>query len=147
MTDEERAGCGVSGQLRRVEQLADNFAAALLMPESSLDALIDPARQKDAEHLADVAAQLLVSTEALGWRLRALGRIDEATRKVLAKTRRAELVGETPKLFSPRFVKELHAALDRGRVTARKAAKTLDMSLSDMSQLFVAYELTDPLRS
>ena len=132
---------------RRVEQLADNFASALLMPKASLDALIDPARQKDAGHLADIAAQLLVSTEALGWRLRALGRIDEATREVLASARRPELIGETPKLFSSRFVKELHAALDRGRLTARKAAKTLGMSLADMSQLFVTYDLPDPVRS
>jgi Zn-dependent peptidase ImmA (M78 family)/transcriptional regulator with XRE-family HTH domain len=132
---------------RRVEQLADNFAAALLMPKASLDALIDPARQKDAAHLSDVAATLLVSSDALGWRLRALGRVDEPTREALARTRRPALIGEVPQLFSSSFVKELHVALDRGRLTARKAARTLGISLADLSRLFVAYELHDPFRS
>lgn len=132
---------------RRVEQLADNFASALLMPKASLDAFIDPARQKDAAHLADVAVKLRVSTEALGWRLKTLSRIDEPTRETLARTRRPELIGEVPQLFSSSFVKELHIALDRGRLTARKAAKTLGMSLADLSQLFSTYELHDPLRS
>lgn len=132
---------------KRVEQLADNFAAALLMPRACLDALIDPGRQKDVKHLADIAVQMRVSVGALGWRLRGLGRIDEATRVTLAKVRRAEPAGELPKLFSESFVKQLHVALDKGRVTARKAAKTLGLPLQDLAQLFVTYELPDPFRS
>lgn len=132
---------------KRVEQLADNFAAALLMPKSSLDALIYPEQQKDLKHLADVAAQLRVSVDALGWRLRALGRIDEATRERLARERRAEPAGEQPKLFAETFVKQLHTALDKGRLTARKAAKALGLPLQDLAQLFVAYGLPDPFRS
>ncbi len=131
----------------RVEQLADNFAAALLMPRTSLDALTDPTRQKDVNRLAEVAAQLRVSCDALGWRLRALGRIDESTREQLARIRRAEPAGDTPKLFSVSFVKQLHNALDRGRLTARKAARALGLPLSELAQLFATYELHDPLRS
>jgi Zn-dependent peptidase ImmA (M78 family)/DNA-binding XRE family transcriptional regulator len=132
---------------KRVEQLADNFAAALLMPRASLDALIDPERQKDVKYLADVAVQLRVSVGALGWRLRSLGRIDEATREKLAKVRGAEPAGELPRPFSESFVKQLHVALDKGRVTARKAARTLSLSLQDLAQLFETYELSDPFRS
>lgn len=132
---------------KRVEQLADNFAAALLMPEASLDALIYPARKLDVEHLADVAAQLRVSVGALGWRLRALGRIDEPTRKKLASVRRADPADEQPKLFAETFVKQLHTALDKGRLTARKAAKALGLSLQELAQLFVSHELSDPFRS
>ncbi|SEK66421.1 protein of unknown function [Roseateles sp. YR242] len=132
----------------RIEQLADNFAAALLMPTASLNALVDPDRAKDADHLADIARQLRVSTDALGWRLRGLGRIDEATRLKLAATRRAESpTSETPKPFSTMFVKELHAALDRGRLTARKAASALGMTLGELADLFKTYELSDPFRS
>lgn len=132
---------------RRIEQLADNFAAALLMPTASLDAFIDPVHRTEAKHLADVAGRLQVSTDALGWRLRALKRIDETTREQLARTRNVESAGDLPLLFSASFVKQLHVALEKGRLTARKAAKTLSMSLAEMSQLFVAYGLTDPLRS
>lgn len=117
------------------------------MPRSSLDALIDPERRGDVKYLADIAVQLRVSVDALGWRLRGLGRIDEATREKLAKVRRAEPAGDLPKPFSESFVKQLHVALDKGRVTARKAAKTLSLSLQDLGQLFVTYELSDPFRS
>ena len=132
---------------KRIEQLADNFAAALLMPLSSLDAFIDPECAKDAGHLADVARRLCVSAEALGWRLKSLGRIDDATRLALGAVRRQANAEELPKPFSRSFVVELHAALDRGRLTARKAAKTLGMSLGDLASLFKAYELHDPFKS
>lgn len=132
---------------RRVEQLADNFAGALLMPRSSLDALIDPARRKDVQHLADVAAQLRVSVTALSWRLKVLGRIDDATRENLARVRRPDAAAELPKPFSESFVKQLHVALDKGRVTARKAARTLGLPLHELASLFTVYELSDPFRS
>lgn len=45
------------------------------------------------------------------------------------------------------FVKELHAALDRGRLTARKAASALGMTLGELADLFKTYELSDPFRS
>lgn len=138
---------GERQRTKRGEQLADNFAGALLMPRSSLDALIDPERQKDVKHLADVAAQLRVSVSALGWRLRALGRIDEATREKLAGVRRPDPAGNQPKLFSETFVRQLHVALDKGRLTARKAAKALGLPLHELAQLFVVYELPDPFSS
>jgi hypothetical protein len=114
---------------------------------SSLDAFIDSERVKDAGHLADVAHQSCVSAEALGWRLKSLGRIDDATRLALGAVRRQANAEEVPKPFSRSFVGELHAALDRGRLTARKAAQTLGMSLSDLASLFKAYELHDPFKS
>ena len=132
---------------KRIEQLADNFASALLMPCSSLDALIDPERANDAVHLAEVAHQLRVSAEALGWRLKGLGRIDDPTRLELVRVGRQPAAEELSKLFSLNFVKELHAALDRGRLTARKAAQMLGISLGDLASLFKAYDLHDPFKS
>jgi Zn-dependent peptidase ImmA (M78 family) len=129
---------------RRVEQLADDFAAALLMPSVSLDLLIDQARVKDVRHLADVATRLSVSIDALGWRLRSLGRIDEGTREKLSRLPHPEAGNETPELFSPNFVKLLHVALDKGRLSARKAAKTLGMSLHELTELFAAHDLPSP---
>ena len=134
-------------RVKRTEQLADNFASALLMPKASLDALLDPERRKDVKHLADVAVQLRVSVSALSWRLRALGRIDESTRSKLARVRRPDAAAEQPKPFSESFVKQLHVALDKGRLTARKAAKALGLQLHELASLFVAYELSDPFRS
>lgn len=59
--------------------MADNFAAGLLMPRTSLDQLIDPRRIESLDHLAEVAARLRVSPAALAWRLFNLKRIGEPT--------------------------------------------------------------------
>lgn len=129
---------------RRVEQLADNFAAALLMPNAALDALIDPALRADSEHLAEVAGQLRVTLHALAWRLRNLGRIDKETLQTLTQLARKESVPELPLLFSRNFVILLSVALDKGRLSARKAAKTLGMSLHEVTELFEAHKLPAP---
>lgn len=129
---------------RRVEQLADNFAAALLMPRASLDELIDPARADDVKHLGDVSAQLHVSVEALGWRLRSLGRIDERTRMQLSRASLSYAQNEIPALFSESYINLLHTALDKGRLSARKAAKTMGLSLHELASLFGSYRLSVP---
>ncbi|WP_243492407.1 XRE family transcriptional regulator [Massilia violaceinigra] len=130
-------------KVKRVEQLANNFASALLMPTGSLDRFIDPARAMDVQHLADVAEQLQVTTHALGWRLTNLGRLDEPTRLALAKEKRQD-TQELPKLFSAQFVEKLHLALDKGRLSARKAARTLGLPLFELTELFEAYGMTAP---
>lgn len=130
-------------KVKRVEQLANNFAGALLMPTSSLDHFIEPARATEVQHLADVAKQLQVTTYALGWRLKNLGRLDEPTRMALTKEKRQD-TQELPKLFSVRFVKKLHVALDKGRLSARKAAKTLGLPLFELTELFETYGMAAP---
>ena len=140
----ESNSAGERERTKRVEQLADNFAAALLMPRESLDELINPARLTDEDHLADVAQLLQVSVSALGWRLFSLGRIDSAVRVALAQTQRRDVQDQTPRVFSEVFVKQLHVALDKGRLSARKAAKALGLSLHELSELFVAYTLPKP---
>ena len=117
------------------------------MPTVSLDVFIEHGRERDVSHLAEVAAHLRVTTIALSWRLRSLGRIDEATREELARVRVDVTNNDVPKLFSESLVKQLHAALDKGRVTARKAAKALGMSLAELYELFASYGLSDPFRS
>lgn len=129
----------------RMEQLANAFAAALLMPTASLDTFIDPEKVTDVRHLADVAAKLRVSNEALSWRLLQLGRIDTQTRVALAAVRGSEAnKEETPKPFSKSFVTMLHTALDRGWLTARKAANAMDMTLGELKELFAAHDMKSP---
>ncbi|MCZ7561296.1 MAG: XRE family transcriptional regulator [Burkholderiaceae bacterium] len=130
--------------VRRAEQLANNFASALLMPPAALDELIEPARAQDVRHLVEVAAKLRVSTEALSWRLFHLHRIDEATRVKLAQRKPQQVKDATPALFSTEFVRQLHVALDKGQLSARKAAKLLSLSLSELTALFTAHELAPP---
>lgn len=92
------------------------------MPRSSLDHYIEPAHASDVQHLADVAAKLQVTTDALGWRLMNLRRIDESTRLRLASLRRFD-DQETPKLFSQAFVQKLHGRWTRDAFLRAKRLK------------------------
>lgn len=129
---------------KRIEQLANSFAAALLMPRASLDKLIDKDRATDIAHLREVAALLRVAPMTLAWRLYNLKRIDDATRSNLSQQKQRPSVSGPPKRFSPTFVKMLHEALDNGRLSARKAAKAVGLGLGGLIELFAQYELAAP---
>jgi Zn-dependent peptidase ImmA (M78 family) len=132
------------GKTKRIEQLANHFAAALLMPSESLGQLIDPMRSADLDHLADIAAELRVTPKALAWRLHNAKRIDETTRDALLRERQRASVSGTPRRFSVSFVGMLHEAVDRGQISARKAAKAMGMSLTQLSGLFAEHALAAP---
>lgn len=129
---------------KRTEQLADNFAAALLMPRFSLDELIDTNRQNNIAHLCEVAAQLRVAPVALAWRLFNLKRISESTRRSLSQEKQRPSASGRPKRFSPTFVRMLHEVLKNGRLSARKAAKAMGLGLSGLTELFAQYDLAAP---
>ncbi len=143
---EHRESNSVEGRNKgkRIEQLADNFAAALLMPRASLDKLIDQSRLEDAAHLCEVAALLRVAPVTLSWRLFNLKLISDDTRRRLSQEKQRPSVSAPPKRFSPTFVKMLHEALDNGKLSARKAAKAMGLGLSGLIDLFAQYDLAAP---
>lgn len=132
------------GRTKRIEQLANNFAAALLMPTASLDQLIDQRRANNVDHLGDVAGELRVAPSALAWRLFNMKRVDEATRDALLRQRQRAPVAASPKRFSLSFVTMLHRAIDQGQLSARKTAKAMGMNLSVLSDLFAEHSLAAP---
>lgn len=129
---------------KRIEQLANSFAAALLMPRASLDKLIDRDRLDDIAHLGEVAAVLRVAPVALAWRLFNLRLIGEDTRRRLSQEKQRPSVSGSPKRFSLPFVRMLHEALDNGRLSARKAAKAMGLGLGGLAELFAQYDLAAP---
>lgn len=129
---------------KRIEQLANSFAAALLMPRASLDKLIDRERIDDIAHLCEVAALLRVAPMTLAWRLFNLKLIGDDTRRRLSQEKQRPSVSGPPKRFSATFVKMLHEALENGRLSARKAAKAMGLGLGGLSELFAQYELAAP---
>jgi len=129
---------------KRIEQLADNFAAALLMPMESLNTLIDPDRREEAAHIADVAGRLRVTTQALGWRLFNLKWISDSTRAALSYERPTRFPATQPNRYSLGFVVMLHKAIDGGQLSARKAAKALGMNLTQLAELFPEHGLAVP---
>ena len=133
-----------NSRITRIEQLADNFAAALLMPRKALEKLIDLTKKNDTAHLLQVAALLRVSPTALAWRLFNLKLIPLETKQTLVQEKRRASVAETPKRFSINFVTLLHESIDKGRLSAKKAAKTMGMSLPGLLELFDQHNLSAP---
>jgi Zn-dependent peptidase ImmA (M78 family) len=118
----------------RVEQLANNFAAALLMPAPIMNLRWGRKGEGAFEEWVLLTANALrVSTKALQWRL--------VTLKMLSKGAIRDLMSEVsvldvlPPLFSSAFVERVHDAVEAGFLSLRKAASLLDLSLSAFSEL------------
>jgi len=138
------------GKGQRVEQLADNFASALLMPETTLAPKRAALDETDIHALLnETACELRVTAVALKWRLVQLGWLDRGDLltirddKLRANGRPAE-EQSTPKLFSAEFVECINEALFKGNLSARRAASLLGMTLHDLQDLFRDYGLPSP---
>lgn len=127
----------------RIEKLADNFAASLLMPRHTLDRLIKLNDLQNLNRLGQIATELRVSLQALAWRLYNLKLIEDDILKKLMAMKQPS-TSNIPKLFSHIFVKMLHEALENGRLSARKAAKVTGFDLAELTELFTEYKLTPP---
>jgi XRE family transcriptional regulator, fatty acid utilization regulator len=132
----------------RVEQLANNFASALLMPAAEVDEFVDwSALKRDGliELLNWLADALGVTASALKWRLASLRRISRAQAQeipdaALRNNGHRGIVAEpAPPLFSRPFAEVMARALDEGRISARKASDLLDLSIDDLPDLFRAH--------
>ncbi len=128
----------------RVEQLANNFAAAVLMPAVVLERFGDWSGLVGEEmilQLNAVADELHVTASALKWRLVALGVLKPATARLLpeaALRNNGHGLAETtpPPLFSKPFANILGLAIDGGHVSVRRIAGLLDLTVEDLVELF-----------
>jgi Zn-dependent peptidase ImmA (M78 family) len=128
----------------RIEQLANSFASAVLMPTTVLDRFGEWAALGSDElvkKLNRVADELRVTASALKWRLVALRHITRARAQEMpdaAPRNNGRTVAkvEPPPLFSKPFVEVIARALDDGRISARRAADLLDLALDDLPDLF-----------
>lgn len=132
---------------KRIEQMADNFAAALAMPRASLDTLIPREKLADIPHLCLVAKVLLVPPAALGWRLFNLRLIDEESRRSLSQRRAPRqdpgaAVGAS--LFSNSYVRMLHDALENGWISRRKAGDVTGLGFDGLTRLLAHYGYISP---
>jgi Zn-dependent peptidase ImmA (M78 family)/transcriptional regulator with XRE-family HTH domain len=140
----------------RVEQLANNFASAVLMPVTVLDRF-GPWNGDMVNRLNETANALLVTATALKWRLVALGRLTAAAARqipdaalrnngqappLFSKDRRD--CAELPPLFSKPFMEVIALAINDGQMSARRAADILDMSLDDLAALCTTHGVEVP---
>jgi XRE family transcriptional regulator, fatty acid utilization regulator len=127
----------------RVEQLANNFASALLMPRQVLERFGAPG-EDIVKWLNSTADALEVTATALKWRLVALGTLDQTTAKAIPdaalRNNGRDVVRDTaPPLFSQPFMEVMALAIKQGQISARKAADVLDLSIDDLADLCATY--------
>ena len=131
----------------RVEQLADNFAAALLMPGPVL-ARFGSWHDLDTDALVaklnSTAEELQVTAAALKWRLVTAGLLKRAVAKALDDKRlrhngQAAAPRAIPPLFSKSFVELVARALEEGRLSVRRTASLLGLTVDDLPDVFVAH--------
>ena len=136
----------------RVEQLANNFAAAVLMPAATLARFGGWSELGQAALVARLNAaanELHVTASALRWRLVALGALTPAIARAvpdaaLRHNGRDEAEHVPPALFSRPFVEVLGLAIGDGLVSMRRAATLLELSVDDLSDLFAVHGVAQP---
>ncbi|MBU6418529.1 MAG: XRE family transcriptional regulator [Proteobacteria bacterium] len=137
----------------RVEQLANNFASAVLMPTPVLDrfgdwSLIDTGELPGRMNTA--ANELQVTASALKWRLVAMNRLKPSVARAIpdaALRNNGRDAGPAiiPPLFSKPFMEVIGLAVDEGRVSARRASALLDLTVDDLADLFTTHGVQSPV--
>ena len=140
----ELKGFEIGQSTKRIEQLADNFASALLMPKSSLKRMIDFEKVTEVDYLFELSTLFKVTPRAFSWRLFNLKIIDDLLRCELSQKTQDRSQSTVPNLFSYNFMSMLQDVLTKGDLSARKAAKSLDTSLNGLAELFRHYRLAVP---
>lgn len=148
----EHVEAAVESGGNRVEQLANNFASALLMPGDLLEpygAWADLDDEALIARLNATADDLQVTATALKWRLVALGALKPARARaipdaVLRYNGRKAGEPNPPPLFSRPFMEVIGLAVQEGRVSVRRAADLLSLTIDDLEDLFAAHGLEPP---
>lgn len=132
----------------RKEQLADAFAAGILMPQRSLAPLWKKRGPTPVtEWINKTAPKFHVSGKAIFYRLLNLQWISKRDITSLDHLISVEKRGYRDKdilPFSRIFTEKLHEAVDRGFISVRKTAKLLDYTIEELAELFKVYDLPVP---
>ncbi len=96
--------------------------------------------------LNETAVDLRVSAVACKWRLHNLGCLSKADlldindQRLVANGRPPD-AERSPRPFSERFVQRVASAIDEGRLSVKRAASLLALSLSELAALLQDYSL------
>ena len=140
---------GETPKNRRVEQLADNFAGALLAPSRILDQY-GAAGEDLGPWLNETAGKLRMSAQALKFRMINSGRLSREAGLAVADND-LRFNGEPdakasppPPLFSRAFVQTLATGITRGAISVRRAARLVDLDVDDLRDLCEAHGVAPP---
>ncbi|MDH5385533.1 MAG: XRE family transcriptional regulator, partial [Candidatus Aminicenantes bacterium] len=136
----------------RVEQLADVFAASLLIPENEVRDEFEERTEKDSIsylNLVDIARDFDVSIEALLWRLVNLGllkkeniqkELEKGTIKDIDKKHRRTDWGETEKTYlSTKYISLAIKAFHLGKISKGKLAEYVGENYSAIPSFLKRY--------
>jgi len=134
----------------KVEKLADAFTAGLLMPSEVVsERWKDRNLNEDTEEsILNSAKELRVSGAAMYWRLVNMSLLsnkeqDSVNTQNLSRHDDEETAGR-PNPLNANFVRRLHAVLQRGVVSTRKASELLDCDPEDLWTICAAYGHASP---
>jgi Zn-dependent peptidase ImmA (M78 family)/transcriptional regulator with XRE-family HTH domain len=118
---------------KRTEQLADNFAGALLMPAELLKPRWEsrPAGMIESKWVQATANHFRVSPQALFWRMVALGLCQKKQRDDLLRKSNSGDKSPKPAWFSRKYLDRVIWGIDRGEVSLRRILAILKMDLGD----------------
>lgn len=137
----------LSQRKNHVELLAENFAAALLMPSNVLrryGSWTDLPTAQVINKLNSVATELGVTSQALKWRLVNVGALSSRiARSISNSSLRNNGVRnnneEIPAAFSRDFMEVIGHALDEGFISVRRTVNALDITIEDLQELFESH--------
>ncbi|MBE0643505.1 MAG: ImmA/IrrE family metallo-endopeptidase [Bacteroidetes bacterium] len=140
---------------KRREQLANVFASALLMPDSSVRKSWRNALPESNDTISiatfvhEGAEHFQVSTSAFAWRLVTLGLIEEQKCKESLSIIDSDLKSDArtpsePPLFSMFFLEQLARAIGNGIISARKAASLLMLDVDELEVAFESHDIAVP---
>lgn len=130
---------------KRIEDLANVFTSALLMPSEIVKAAYTKRGDQDLRTwILSTASLFEVSPKALYWRLVHLNCISAETSGVEPDSLVGRDTTPAPKLYSTRFVECMHRGLDSGLVSVRKVQDILDLDLDALESVFREHGLNPP---
>lgn len=136
---------------KRNEELAENFAAGLLMPAEDLK---DDFRQlaNDGKiapvDLMALSSKYKVSTDAAAYRLLNLGCIDKKeTAQLISEIHRGSNHKDTSIKFSEKLVRLAFLAYQKEKISKARLAQIVGISLIDLPNLLAMYDLDEPVQA
>ena len=133
----------------RVQALADNFAAALLMPSDELQRYgrwNDSSIAQLINKLNSTATALGVASQELKSRLVNLGSVNRKVADAIPNralwNNGGEIVGmEEPPQFSKPFMTVVGEAINKGHISVRRTAKLMHTTVDDLQDLFDSHDV------
>lgn len=136
------------GPSSRIEKLADNFAAALLMPRRLLEKFgqwVHLGVAERAARMRQVADHFQVSVTALHWRLVFLGFLNKNVEMLDIPAPAQTYLQDTPLAFSRTFLSVVSRGIETGRLSVSRAVKLLSLTREDFRDLLASHGVPAPI--